>query len=232
MLFRSLGVSIILAFLAGCGAAATTPSVPITAALNATIIPLGSGTAAVPAGAFCVGIANIPQAAGGNITHAHVAGFMYVLSGVHTLQVAGSADTTTNPGGAAFIGDLITHTHANLQSFPNSWDFIGVRPAGKCSTAPPVPGAAVVYASPDEPALAPRSYTEILSEIDLAAGGRTAQHTGATQVFLVLSGSVNFILNGQATTLGVNQGFIEPADTTAQESDAGSGSRLLAFVVQ
>ncbi len=214
--------------LSACTASSTPPPAP-TLASSTTM--LANGPAAVPAGQFCIGIANIPQAPGGAITHAHVAGFMFVLAGVHTLQIAGKPDVNSSVGQASFVGDAVTHTHANLQSTPNSWDFIGTRAAGTCANPPPVPGASVVYASPDEPALAQRSYTEQLLQVAMPAGGRTALHTGVTEVFLVLSGSVTFVSNGQSTTLTANQGFIDTADVTGQEIDGGTGSNMLVFVL-
>lgn len=233
---RVLG-ALAAALLAGaCGfstppAAAQTPdlSKPFGYATNI----LAQGTmSTLPAGVIYANVIDLPQDSGGSITHAHVAGFVYGVAGVHSMPIDGGATQTVNPGEAAFIGAGVKHSHINPGQSPNDWYFISLRPTAARSAPSIVPGQKVLYATEDlNTPLAPGAYSEQLDRLVIAPGGRGAplSHAGFEMDY-VLSGSL--IIHGEggtAKTVHVGEGFVRLPGTATQDYAGSAGVTYLAF---
>lgn len=200
------------------------------AAPRVTVLAIGKApTSGAP---FCVSIITFCNSPEPPVTHSHVAGFIYVLRGEHTLQIAGMPDVTTPMGHAAFVGDSVSHTHTNSSATISSWIFLGVRAAGKCASLPPITGSTLIYASPDQAAPSQDTFPETLSEIPLARSESSVLHTGTTRVVLVLSGSMFATIDGKSRPYLAGQAFIEPATASAREIDGGYSSRLLVLTLR
>lgn len=193
---------------------------------------LASGPATVPAGSFCIGIVDAIQQPGASVSHAHAAGFVYVLRGANSLRVLEAPDSTITVGQAVFVGDSIAHTHANPSAdAASSWIFVGVRPAGTCQSITPVPGTVHVYASPDLPPLPHVQYRETLSELHLANGESVTLRPAPAQAVLILDGSLTVTTDGRTAPLITGQAF-NVADGATARVQSGSATRLLIFVLR
>ena len=106
-----------------------------------------------PDGPTYVSFVDVPQPGGDCITHAHVADFVYTLSGVARVTLTDGSSTDLHPGSASFIGDNVSHTHENPTDVDNDWLFISLRPTSARTVPLPIPGATSAYATDDLPDL-------------------------------------------------------------------------------
>ena len=188
---------------------------------------------APPDGATYVSFVDVPQPGGDRITHAHVAGFVYTLSGVARVTLADGSSTDLNPGTASFIGDNISHTHENPTTVDNEWLFISLRPISARTVPLPIPGATTVYATDDLTELSNRPITERLMSVTLQPGGHDAPHTnGGIETLYVLHGTVRLLLAEQPVTLEPGQGYSHPPATPIQAiNDGTEETQMLAHLV-
>ena len=187
----------------------------------------------LPASPYYINVLDLPQDAGGTITHSHVGGFVYGVSGITTMKQADGTQTALNSGEAAFIGSGVAHTHLNAGSTTNDWYYVCLRPSSTRNGAPIVAGQKVLFETPDLPELAAGAYTERLMLVTIEEGGRGAPHThGGIETLYVLSGTVRLRLAGRDVVLKAGEGFSHPGGTPIQDVNAGPGqARTLAFFV-
>ncbi len=219
-------------------AVAASPSASAATAASAvgqTSTKLADGTlAALPAGTLYINFLDVPQPPASPITHAHVGGFVYAVTGTHQMAIAGGETRDIKPGEAAFIGSDVAHTHANTGTTPIEWYFAALRPNGGRTAAPLFPGQTVVFESPDLPQQVPGKYLEQLNLVTLEKGGRTAAHKhGGIEAVVVLEGTVQVRVAGATmVTLTKGKGAYVPANTPLQATNSGDGAaKFLAFFV-
>ncbi|MBV9323408.1 MAG: cupin domain-containing protein [Chloroflexi bacterium] len=189
---------------------------------------------APPTGPTYVSFVDVPQPGGDRITHSHVAGFVYTLSGVARVTLADGSSTDLNPGAASFfIGDNVSHTHENPTAVDNEWLFISLRPASARATPLPIPGASTAYATDDLADLPQGPTTERLMLVTLQPGGHDAPHAnGGIETLYVLQGTVRLQLTDQSITVDAGQGFSHPPATPIQAiNDGTTRSQMLAHFV-
>jgi len=106
----------LVAILASTAAAAVCAVLAVPAHASRTQ-PLAQGPVeALPPGGSFLSIVDLPQPPGASLgSHAHVPGFVYVLSGEAAIVENGST-TVLNPGEGHFIPALSVHTHKNLKN--------------------------------------------------------------------------------------------------------------------
>jgi quercetin dioxygenase-like cupin family protein len=187
----------------------------------------------LPDGPTYSSFVDVPQSGSDRITHAHVAGFVYTLSGVARVTLADGSSTDLNPGAASFIGDNVSHTHENPTALDNEWLFISLRPTSARALALPIPGATTVYATDDLVELPRGPATERLMSVTLEPGGHDAPHTnGGIETLYVLQGTVRLLLAGRSVTLDSSQGFSHPPATAIQAvNDGVEEAQMLAHFV-
>ncbi|MDP9321814.1 MAG: cupin domain-containing protein [Chloroflexota bacterium] len=241
----AFGLAIIVS---SCGGAAT-PSPSPAAAVAASPTPkpqdavgfvstkLADGPLDVlPTLPLFINVLDVPQPPASPIQHAHIAGFVYAVTGVHQLTIQASAATDVKPGEAAFVPGNVVHTHANPGTTANEWYFMGLRNTGARTGTPLFPGQTTLYETPDLPVTAfpPGKYVEQLNVTTLEKGGRTASHKhGGVEVLLILDGTVTLRVAGQQPqTLTKGKGAFVPPNTTLQATNTGDGqAKLLAYFV-
>ena len=205
------------------------------AAQGQTSTKLADGTlAALPSGTLYINVLAVPQPPASPITHLHIAGFVYAVTGTHQLAIQGGETKDIKPGEAGFIGTDVAHTHANTGSTPIEWYFIALRPIGGRTAAPLFPGQTVLFETADVPQLTAGKYAEQLNLVALEKGGRTAAHKhGGIETIVVLEGTVQVRLAGaQPVTLTKGKGLYIPANTPLQGINTGDGTaKFLAFFV-
>jgi quercetin dioxygenase-like cupin family protein len=211
----------------------TTPTPTPATAQGNTDLTLATGKLmSLPPGTLYINVIDIPQPANNTITHKHVAGFVYVVNGTHTMTIQGSQPLVLKAGEAGFVGADLVHSHANPESTPNEWYFISIRPT-TARTAPPLfPNQKVLYATPDLSTLPSGGYDETLRLVTLQTGGKEPAHKDSgIETLFVLAGSISVHLAGQSpVTLTQGQGIYSRPNTAVQETSAGSGvARYLAF---
>lgn len=189
----------------------------------------------LPAEQLFVTVVHVPQQLNAPITHAHIAGFVYTLSGSSQLAIEGG-DTSIKAGEAGFVGAGAVHTHANPGPSANDWYFIGLRPTGTRYLTPSFPGQSTVYDTGDLPvtALIAGKHTEQLNVTTLEKGGRTAAHKHAgLEILVILAGSVQLrTASAQPVTLTSGKGAYVLPNTAMQVSNVGDGqAQWLAFFV-
>jgi quercetin dioxygenase-like cupin family protein len=176
----------------------------------------------------------IPQPAGNTITHAHVAGFVYVTDGTQILATQDGPKMVLRTGDAAFVSENVVHSHINPGNTTNQWLFISLRPSDARNAPQLFPDQKTLYASPDIRTLSPGAYCEDLRSVTQQSGGREAayMHRGA-ETLQVLDGSLRVVMAGQPpVTLTKNQGVYTLPNTPVQEFNAGTGPvHFLAFNV-
>jgi len=199
---------------------------------------LGDGPLeALPTLPLFINVLDVPQPPASPIQHAHIAGFVYAVSGVHQLTIQGAAAQDLKPGEAGFVPGNVLHTHANPGTTPSEWYFLGLRnTAARSGGAPLFPGQTTLYESPDLPAtaFAPGKYVEQLNVTTLEKGGRTASHKhGGVEVFVILEGTVALRVAGQQPqTLTKGKGALVAPNTTLQVTNTGDGqAKWLAYFV-
>jgi len=244
---RSLGaIACAFAILAaGCGGAAAPSATPFSApsattkpneAVGYTSAKLADGPlAALPALPLYVNVLDVPQQPAASTQHAHIAGFVFVASGIHRLVIQNGETKDSQPGQAVFVGQDVVHTHANPGTAPNEWYFIALRNTNARSAAPTFPGQSTLYESPDLPAnaLLAGKYVEQLNLVTLEKGGRTPSHKhGGVEMVIVLDGTVQVRAAGQAQALTKGKGGVIAPNTILQATNVGDGqAKFLAFFV-
>src|SRR3989442_6188226 len=81
----------------------------------------------LPAIPLYVNVLDVPQPPAASTQHAHLAGFVYAVAGVHRHVVQGGATTDSQPGQAVFLAQDAVHQPANPWTGPNQWDFTTLR---------------------------------------------------------------------------------------------------------
>jgi quercetin dioxygenase-like cupin family protein len=214
-----------------CGGATASPA----QAVGATTVTLGDGKmAALPKGTLYVQFLDVPQPAGNNLTHAHIAGFVYLVNGAHRLVVAGGETKDLKVGEGAFVPADISHTHTNPGTTESRWYFISIRPNTARTAAPTFPGQKELFGTPDLPAMADGAYTQALRMVTLQPNGRTAAHKhGGLESLVLLEGSVEVRVQGASPKmLATGQGTHVAAGTPLQIRNTGnSAAKFLAYFV-
>ncbi len=183
-----------------------------------------------------VNVLDVPQPPAASTQHAHLAGFVYAVAGVHRYVLQGGATTDSQPGQAVFVAQDAVHTHSNPGTTPNQWYFIALRNTNARSAANPFPGGSTLYESADLPAnaLPVGKYVEQVNVVTLEKGGRTASHKhGGVEMLIVLDGTIQLRAAGQtAQTLTKGKGAVVPPGTILQATNTGDGqAKFLAFFV-
>jgi len=183
-----------------------------------------------------INVLDVPQPPAASTQHAHLAGFVYAVAGVHRFVLQSGETTDSQPGQGVFVAQDVVHTHSNPGTVPNQWYFIALRNTNARSAAMPFPGGTVLYESGDLPAnaLPVGKYVEQMNVVTLEKGGRTASHKhGGVEVLIVLDGTVQLRVAGQtAQTLTKGKGAVVPPGTILQATNTGDGqAKFLAFFV-
>jgi quercetin dioxygenase-like cupin family protein len=226
-----------LVLAAACGGAAS-PAPQATPNVTASPAPVTTSTLAsgriesIPAGALFVNYMDLPQAAGGAINHAHIAGFVYTVQGTHEMDVAGSAPLMIQAGKAAFIGATVMHGHINPGATANEWLFIGLRPASSRPLGIIVPGQKELYTTGDLTQIAPGAYTETLSDSRLTANGVDRQAGPSLRVVYVIDGGLT--VSGDAAmsgTVSAGQGSYSLPGASLVLTAGTAGAHYLTFTL-
>ncbi len=256
MFVRAAPLAVVLSLAAACAgtagpSASAAPSASASAASAASPSAAGKPADAVgitntklaegplaelPAAPLYVNVIDVPQPASTPITHSHVAGFVYTLSGTHQLAIQGGDTKDVKAGEAGFVGAGVGHTHANPGPAANDWYFVGLRPSSGRVGPSPFPGSTTVYDTGDLPAtaLVAGKYVEQLNLVTLEKGGRTSAHKhGGLEIFVVLAGTVQVrTATGQPVSLAAGKGAYVMPNTVVQASNTGDGqAKFLAFFV-
>jgi len=233
-----LWVTALVLLLGACGTSSqsvprSTPTSNPAKAQGNTDQTLATGKlASLPAGVLYSNVVDVPQAGGNNITHQHVAGFVYVVSGTQVMAIHGGPTLTLQPGEAGFVGAGILHSHINPGSTSSEWYFISVRPTSARKAPPFAPGVHALYATVDLPTMPSGAYDETLRLVTLQSGGRGPAHKDSgLEMLFVLAGSISVHMAGQTpVTLTQGQGTYSLPGTATQEINAGSDTACyLAF---
>jgi quercetin dioxygenase-like cupin family protein len=246
---------------ASCGGSAApatsrSPTVPASASPAASVSPAASAAtkptdavgqvstkladgplAALPTLPLYVNVLDVPQQPGSPLQHAHIAGFVYVVSGTHRLALTGGDTKDSQPGQAVFVPQDVAHTHSNPGTTPSEWYFVALRNTNARAAAPTFPGQTTLYESPDLPANAlpaEKKYVEQLNLVTLEKGGRTASHKhGGLEMVVVTDGAIQLKASGQQPlTLTKGKGTVVPPNTVLQATNMGDGqAKFLAFFV-
>jgi quercetin dioxygenase-like cupin family protein len=192
--------------------------------------------AALPTLPLYVNVLDVPQQPASPLQHAHLAGFVYAVNGVHRLEIQGGATKDVNSGEGAFVPADVVHTHSNPGTTPSKWYFIALRNTNARTAAPTFPGQTTLYESADLPAgaLPAGKYVEQLNLVTLEKGGRTASHKhGGLELLIVLDGTFQLRVAGQQPqTLTKGKGAVVPPNTVLQATNTGDGTaKFLAFFV-
>lgn len=237
---------VVTALVAGaCGGAAApspTPTLPATPSANPSAAAVGQTSktlaegsiAALPAAPLYINFLDVPQAPNTPLSHAHIAGFVYGVVGVHRFAIQGGTTTDVQPSEGAFVGQDLVHTHSNPGTTPSQWYFIALRNVGGRIAPPTFPGQSVLYETPDLAQLTAGKYNEQLNLVTLEKGGRTAAHRhGGIEAIVVLDGTVQLRASGQQPiTLAKGKGAYLMPNTILQVSNTGdAAARFLAFFV-
>lgn len=224
--------------LAACGGAAApspSPTANPAKAEGFRADNLGDGRIpALPEGTLYIQYLDIPQTGGGTLTHSHIAGYVYVVDGVHRLAIAGGETKDLKAGEAGFVPADTRHTHANPGETENRWYFISIRPNTARAGAPPFPGQKEVFGTADLAALLDGAYTLSLRLVTLQPNGRTSAHKhGGLEAMVVIDGAIELrTLNNPMQNLAKGQGAYVQAGTVLQAINRGTTpAKFLAFLV-
>jgi quercetin dioxygenase-like cupin family protein len=225
---RSAAALGLLTLAAACGGAASQPppaDLSRAQGFGQTALAAG-GVDAFPAPPLYINVIDITQQPAGSITHKHIAGFVYVVTGSARMLVDGGPTLDIAPGHAGFVGTNVTHSHVDTGEAPNDWWFISLRPSA-LRTSTLVPGQKVLFSTDD---LAPAdlaggaAYRESLASATLASGGRSAAHRhGGPALIFATSGSISVKLAGRpAATVAAGSGVYVPPGAVEQEHNPGA----------
>jgi quercetin dioxygenase-like cupin family protein len=240
-------VTVAAVLLVSCGGAAAPSPAPATQAasptpkavdaVGQTSTKLADGPlAALPTLPLYVNVLDVPQQPNAPLQHAHLAGFVYAVNGVHRLDFQGGETKNVQPGEAAFIPQDAIHTHVNPGTAQSQWYFVALRNANARNAPATFPGQSILYESADLPAnaLPAGKYIEQLNVVTLEKGGRTPSHKhGGVETIVVLDGTIQLRAAGQqAQTLTKGKGAVIPPSTALQATNTGDGpAKFLAFFV-
>src|SRR3989442_13675255 len=132
----------------------------------------------LPAIPLYINVLDVPQPPAASTQHAHLAGFVYAVAGVHRYALQGGATTDSQPGQAVFVAQDAVHTHSNPGTTPNQWYFIALPNTNARNAAKPFPGGSTLFESADLPAnaLPVGKNVEQLNVVTLENCGRTSSH--------------------------------------------------------
>lgn len=216
-------------------AAASAPPKPGDAVGFTSVVLAQGKLAALPEGTLFVNFLDVPQPAGNTISHAHVAGFVYAVKGLHRLTIGSDAAKDIKPGEAGFVGADLVHSHTNPETSPSQWYFVSIRQTSARAAAPLFPDQKTLYATADLPPTLPQgAYAELLTLVTLQSGGRTAAHKhGGLEVVVVLEGAVQLrTATAPVQTLTAGQGAFVLPNTALQATNNGTGvAKFLGFRV-
>lgn len=215
------------------GPVAASPTADPRQANGSTVTVLADGKVpALPNGTLYMNVIDIPEAPGQTITHAHVPGFVYAVSGTHRMPIDGLETLTLTPGQAGFVGTQ-SHSHIDPDSTPNDWYFVSIRPIAARAAPPLVPQQKVLFETPDLPALPAGPYTERLAAETLDPGGRGAAHRlGGVELLFVLQGSIRVQVDGKSASVTAGQGSWQTAGTCIQAiNDGPAAAKVLTLLV-
>jgi len=222
---------------AGTAAASPSAGTKPTDSFGGSSVKLADGSvSALPTLPLYINVLDVPQQPNAPLQHAHIAGFVYALNGVHRLAIQGGDTKDLSPGAAAFTPQDAVHTHSNPGATANEWYFVALRNTNARTAAPTFPGQTTLYESSDLPAnaLPAGKYVEQLNLVVLDKGGRTASHKhGGVEVVVVLDGTMQLRVAGQQSqTLTKGKGAVVLPNTILQATNMGDGqAKFLAFFV-
>ena len=230
-------IVVALVLTAACGGAAspatqaTANPTPSPAPVNATVLASGR-IESIPAGPLFVNYMDLPQAAGGAINHAHIAGFVYTVQGTHQMDVAGAGPLMIPAGKAAFIGATVMHTHVNPAATANDWLFIGLRPASSRPLGIIVPGQKELYTTADLTQITPGAFTETLSDSRLTANGVDKQTGSSLRVLYLIDGTLSVSGDAAMTgTVSAGQGAYSLPGANLVLTAGTAGAHYLTFTL-
>src|SRR5438445_1409214 len=151
--FSPLTVALLIATACGGSAAPAASSGPPTAAgttaaspsagtkptdsFGGSSVKLADGSlSALPTLPLYINVLDVPQQPNAPLQHAHIAGFVYALNGVHRLAIQGGDTKDLSPGAAAFTPQDAVHTHSNPGTTANEWYFVALRNTNARTAAP------------------------------------------------------------------------------------------------
>lgn len=219
-----------------CGAGAQPATDPARArAFTEAALAAGS-VESLPLGPLYINVIDIPQAPSGNITHRHIAGFVYAVSGLHRMAIEGGPTTDIGPGRAGFVGTNVMHSHVDPDSAPSDWWFLSLRPSS-LRTSTLVPGQRVLYSTDDVPpsdVASAGAYAQALRGDSLGAGGRSAAHKhGGPTLYFTTAGTLSVKIAGQPeAAVPSGSGIYVPPGLVEQETNHGTAPvAYLAYTV-
>jgi quercetin dioxygenase-like cupin family protein len=225
----------------GCGgaapAASPSPTLKPADAVGFVSTKLADGPlAALPTLPLYVNVLDVPQQPASPLQHAHLAGFVYAVSGVHRLEIQGGETKDLKSGEAAFVPQDVIHTHSNPGTTPSEWYFMALRNTSARGAAPTFPGQSILYESADLPATAMPAgkYMEQLNFTTVEKGGRSASHKhGGLEIFVIMDGTASLRVAGQqAQTLTKGKGAVVMPNTPLQVTNTGDGTlKWLAYLI-
>lgn len=221
-------VAATLVLIIGCTSSKSAPVDSNATASGAAVKILAAGRVdSLPTGGVFVGVIEFPQPALYLFpSKQHVAGFVYVDSGVHRLTLEGSPSVDIPAGSATFHGN-VSHTHYNPGPGSSVWYFIAVWPTSARGQALVAPIAVPRFQSDDfsPTQLPPGVYSQVLRLVTLAPSGHSESHRfGGLSLFFVLGGSITIQSDHGAITLEADHGAVYAPNVAVQESNNGSGT--------
>jgi hypothetical protein len=216
--------------IAGCTSGTSAATDEHAVASGAAVKTLDAGKVdSLPSGGVFVRVIEFDQPELNSIqSRQHVAGFVYVESGVHRLTLEGSAPLDLPAGTAKFHGD-VSHTHYNPGPGPSVWYFIAVWPTSARGQPPVAPIAKPQFESNDFPPeqLPPSDYSQVLRQVTLAPSGRSEAHKfGGLSLFFVIDGTLTIQTDRGPVTLQPDQGSAYGPGVALQELNRGSSPAL------
>ena len=181
-----------------------------------------------------VSFIEVRQSPDSTVVQPDFGGFVYAQKGPHGIYWNdGEKRRTWDEGTADWVNPEVSHV--NLTPSETTWDLVTFRSIAQRTTAPPLTGGRTVYASPDlAPASAGKLLVHQLALITMDPGGRTSAHShGGTEVFYVISGTVELALNnGTRTNVTAGQGAsIRPGLIMQLHVVGGEAVRILTYFV-
>ncbi len=214
-----------------CGPA-TSPPVTNAQAMSygAAVKKLDGGKLeSLPTGALYFRVIHFVQPAGYTIhSTQHVAGFVFVETGLHRLLLQGQPPIDLASGEARFH-QSVTHSHFNPGTEPSSWYFIALWQSAARTQAPVDPIARPVFESGDlAPDLRQGAYSQVLRQVTLKRYGHSEAHEfGGMSVFFVLRGSLTVrSAQGRAVGMAAGDGAYYPPNVAIEEVNAATGETI------
>lgn len=232
---RSLLAGLVM-ILAGCNSASPPTIDPQAQASGAAIKPLAAGKlSTLPTGPNYIRLVHFAQPSGYVIKSSqHVPGFVFVEQGTQRLLVVDQPAQDLAAGEAFYLTN-VTHQHLNHGPGTNSWFFLALWSSSARAVPPVDPIATVEFATPDMgPATLPQgAYVQLLEQITLSPGGRTAAHRfGGLSVLFVLQGALTVRATGTpAATVAAGHGASYPPGVGLQEMNESGAPAIFIELV-